>query len=436
MAMKPQIGSRQTQRLGLTPQMRQSLQILRMPVQELLDAIAREAAENPFLEVGEHAAGGRAYDYALATTEAPTPFHDSLVQQIEMQRLGEPVRAAALLLVAELRRDGYLDTPLELLAERFGAPPALMEQALRALQGCEPAGVGARDLVECLALQLVDLGVSAAHAPVIAAHLGELPGRSLAALQRRLGVPAADLRTALAHLSALRATPVPEDHDWVATVIPEIAVERGRDGSLSASFLGGSLPDLSVMAIPDLSAQAEDIRRLAARARAMVAGVAARRRTLLRIAELVLRTQPRFFLDGRASIVPQTQAEAAAELGLHPSTLGRAIAAKALIANDRVYPFSLFFSRALPGPGGAVSAFDVQQRIRGIVDGEDPHAPLTDSAIQHHLAKEGVDISRRTVAKYRKCMRIPSSSRRVAPRQTMQEGHASANRRGSAPKRD
>jgi len=118
------------------------------------------------------------------------------------------------------------------------------------------------------------------------------------------------------------------------------------------------------------------------------------------------------FFDGGGQLDPLSSADLAAELGLHPSTVGRAIDAKSLLFRSRIYPFSLFFPSAVSGLEGAVSSFDVQRRIRALIQAEPPDRPLADEEIRLRLQQEGVDIARRTVAKYRKCLRIPSSFER------------------------
>ncbi|MFN6951402.1 MAG: RNA polymerase sigma-54 factor [Albidovulum sp.] len=419
MATKPGLGLVQRQGLALTEGMRQSLALLRMPTQAAAEAIAREADENPFLLVEmSSTGGGSAYDYALSVTAVQEGFTEKLHRQIALQRLDPATAAAAIYLVSELREDGYLDVTLEELVAETGVPLAVLEQGLRALQACEPPGVGARDLAECLALKLVDAGIDRALAFAATRRLDDFAEGRWPRLARELGQPRSVLERIAALLRSFGSAPVNEDSTWIEAMIPEIVVEVGPQGGITVSPLPGALPTVSVMPVARGALDGEKLRAYHDRARRMAAAVSARRATLLRIGRHIAELQAAFFVGGQESIQPVTRTEAAASLAMHPSTLGRAIAGKALLAGTRVYPLSLFFARALGGPDGGLSPFDVQRRIREIIDHESGDVPLADDGIRAQLKKEGVDIARRTVAKYRKCMRIPSSFGRTRRRAT------------------
>lgn len=418
MTAKSGIGLVQRQGIALTEGMRRSLQLLRMPAQAAADAIMREAEENPFLVIDRFAGGGAACDAALHTTAAQESLGDSLRRQITLQRLDTATAAAACYLVGELREDGYLDSTLAEIAAETGAPLPLLEAGLAALQACEPAGVGARDLAEYLELRLADAGIDRPLARAAVAEIDAVADGRWTALARRLGVPKAMLERIATLLRSFGSAPVRETGGWVGLLVPELSVDLGPQGEVSVSLLPGALPSVSVMAVGRAALEAAQLRAFHDRARRMSAAVAARRATLLRIGRLIAEAQPAFFVGRHDTLRPVTRAEAAAALAMHPSTLGRAIAAKALLADGRVYPLAMFFSRAIGGPSGALSPFDVQQRIRAMIDRESSDAPLADDGIRAQLQKEGVDISRRTVAKYRKCMRIPSSFGRKRRRAT------------------
>ena len=184
-----------------------------------------------------------------------------------------------------------------------------------------------------------------------------------------------------------------------------------------------AIPRVAVLSADRAALTGGDLRGLYDRAGALAAAIGARLTTLKRIATVIAARQEAFFLGGAApSLQPLSRAEIAAELDLHPSTVGRALNGKALIADGKVHPFSRFFSRPLPGGAAPVSPFDAQRRIRELVAAEDPGAPLADAEIQSHLKNEGVDIARRTVAKYRKCMRIPSSFARRTRKPLAKDG--------------
>ena len=410
MPPKSGLGLVQRQGISLTEGMRQSLALLRMPTQAAAEAIAREAEENPFLVIEAGTGGsGSAYDYALSVTAAQESLGESLSRQIALQRLDPATVAAANYLVTELREDGYLDVTLAEVAADTGAPLAVLEAGLRALQACEPPGVGARDLAECLELKLADAGIEPALAHAATQRLNDFAEGRWARLRRDLGQPQPVLERIALLLRGFGSAPLGEESARVDVVIPELAVEVGPQGVVMVSLLPGALPSVSVMPVQRGSLDGEKLRALHDRARRMAAAVSARRETLLMIGRHIAEVQSAFFVGRQENIHPITRAEAAASLAMHPSTLGRTIAAKALLAGSKVYPLSMFFSRALNGPAGAMSPFDVQRRIREMIDQESADAPLADEGLSAQLNKEGVDIARRTVAKYRKCMRIPSS---------------------------
>lgn len=408
MAVRTGITLTQKQRLGLGPAMRQALSVLALPAVELAETIAREAADNPFLVV-EDGGGGSAFDYALATSAAQEGLGDSLARQIGLQRLDPVTEAAALYLVGELREDGYLDTPLGELAELMKLPVAVLQGGLEALQRCDPAGIGARSLAECLELKLADAGIDRGLARSATLRLDDFAQERWARLSRSLGQPEAVLRRIARLLRGLTAKPVMPAPETAGVRIPELVVERDGRGGVTVRLLASAWPQVSRLPADRPTLGGSELRALHDRAGWFISALSARAETLLRIGTHIAATQQAFFAGDHATLRPLTRAEAAAALGVHPSTLGRALSGKALIAEARVYPLSHFFSQALPAGDGATSAFDVQRRIGQMVAEENPAAPLADDTIAAQLKKEGVDIARRTVTKYRKCMRIPSS---------------------------
>ncbi|MCB2129325.1 MAG: hypothetical protein KDE03_09690 [Rhodobacteraceae bacterium] len=409
MGAKAKLNLSQRQRLSLSAKMRQNLAILRMPTEVLAEDINRQAAENPFLVVEPPSTGPSGYEVALATAPAPENRFELILQEISMQRLEPDVLAAARFLVGELREDGYLDTTLGEVAGRTGGRIDLLEQGLEALQRCDPPGIGARDLAECLALQLRDAGYERRLCERVVQHLDAFAAQRWDELEDRIEAPRGVLEDIAQLLPQLSATPIRDDSGWFSARIPEIAVDIGTDGSLHVGLVDDALPRISVMKLPKGPALSDDARIYHDRARDLLTGIAARRQTLLRIGAFIVEKQAAFFVSDEPSIQPLTRADAAEALGLHPATLGRAIAGKSLIANRHIHPLSRFFGQSLPAGNGAVSAHDVQTRIRAMIDAETATSPLTDAEIHARLLQEGVDIARRTVAKYRKCMRIPSS---------------------------
>jgi RNA polymerase sigma-54 factor len=417
MALRPGLVQRQTQRLALTPGMRRSLELLRMPAVDLAADLVRMAAENPFLLVDwpRGSGGGRAYEVALETVAARPSLVESLRGQLGLMALPARVADLAAYLAGDLRDDGYLDTPLDDYAQRLGADPRDLMAALAALQACEPAGVGARTLAECLDLQMRDRGVPAALIKRVLAHLPLFGGPDVGALAAALDLPVDAVRALAGLVRTLRAQPVPEGEGQAPRVLrADLVVTRDNCGALVVAPVRQSLPRVRLNAA--LRARGGGFAKDAQReAEALIAALAQRQSTLVRIGTALAEAQHRFFALGPEHLAPLSRAALAARLDLHPSTVGRAVAGKALDHQGRLYPLSMFFSAALggeDGQGGPVSAFATQQALARIVAHENPEAPLSDAMICERLRAEGVDITRRTVAKYRGCMRIPSSYER------------------------
>ncbi len=426
MALKSRVNLSTRQGLSLSSHMRAALAVLRMPTAELLEDIAREAADNPFLVVeGAAADGMSAYDHALATAASPESLNMRLARQLALQRLDAATEAAAFYLIGELREDGYLDVTLEEVAERSGAPLAVLAAGLRALQRCEPAGIGARDLPECLALQLVDSGIAEDLARRVVARLDDFAEARWRRLEPVLMLPVPELERIADLLRRCTSRPVQSDDLAPVLLIPEIRIDC-HAGRAEARLNPSAIPAVRVLPAARQSLTTAEMRGLHDRAGAFSRAVAARLATLLRIAGIIAERQQTFFLDGQRQLAPLRRHEVALALGLHPATVGRATAGKALIADGRVYPFGHFFARGLAGQDGEISPFDVQRRIRALIEQEDSRTPLADAVIQSHLEKEGVDIARRTVAKYRKCMRIPSSFARRNRKSLAKDGPQAA----------
>lgn len=415
------LSLQQKQRLALTPGIRTSLSFLRLPMLGLIDAIEAEAAENPYLlHDGLRSCGttvaGSAYEVALNTTaEVPSLIAD-LLQQIGAMPLPAPVRAVAEYLAGDLREDGYLDTPLEELQEAIGVPMALIENGLAALQSCEPAGVGARTVAECLILQLADLGVERSLAEKIIRVLDQFANEDWRSLGRILALDPSEVPHLARLVKRLKphpiSPPVVRENYLMADIIltrdgagahgVELGLNVSRHVTLNRSLIEatGSTGKDGVFAADKL-----------ARAEHLLSALYFRGKTLLLVGMALVQRQHRFFDVGPDQLIPMSRSMLAAQLGLHGSTIGRAVAGKALEAGGRLYPLAMFFSSALatasPQP---ITAFAVRRKIVEMIATERGDAPISDVAICAALRATGVDIARRTVAKYRGCMRIPSSS--------------------------
>ena len=408
MAMRPGLTVRQNQRLAMTPGMRTSLAMLRMPADQLIEEIAREAAENPLLVV-TYSPSSTGFAGIDTTEAAPASLFVSLAEQISQQRLPPKVADAALVLARELREDGYLDIRLDDVADETGLPLTDLEAGLAALQTCDPPGVGARTLQECLALKLIDAGENAVLARALVARMDDIAEERWARVAQAVHVTPSEAERIGSVMRTLTSVPVEHPAPPILTRIPDVIVEAGPAGPVP-HMNPDVFPRLTAMAVP--ASANERMRAYGFRATAFLSAFEARSRTLLRITRAIVHAQQEFFAGGTESLRPLSRAEVSEGLALHVSTLARAMQDKSLAFGGKTYALVGFFSHALPQSGGVISVFDVQRRIRDLIASEDSAAPLADEAIAAQLEKEGVDIARRTVAKYRKCMRIPSSFER------------------------
>ncbi|CAM5301564.1 hypothetical protein FALB51S_00678 [Frigidibacter albus] len=349
MSVAPGLRLSTQQRLALTPGMRQSLAILRLPALELHEEIARLATENPFIE---HRIPAPAQGDWLAELPAAEPsLFQSLQTQLSTQRLVPELRSAALMLVAELREDGYLDATLDEIAAETGMAPDLLEQALAALQACEPPGIGARDLPECLALQLVAQGYAPSLSRAICTHLEDFAESRWSRLSRALPLQAEALARLAALLPTLRPAPALPDPGPALPLLAELIVEPGLDGSPQVRLNQSALPVLGVAA--RVTGGSSELARAQAEAGFLAAALRARAATLLRIGTHLVTVQARHFASaGDQPLLPMTRAEAAAALSMHPATLGRAISGKALSAFGRTLPIEGFSRTGCRGGAG------------------------------------------------------------------------------------
>ncbi len=400
----------------LAPVLRQGMRLLRMGQNDLTEEIRKELARNPFLRCTMPRRSVSTAETPIELMAAPSAsLFESLRDQIGQMKLAPSVRRLALALVADMGPDGYLDQAVVDQLEAGGVGPDEVAQALDAVQHCDPPGVGARSLAECLELQLRDMGLAAADAARTVAALPLLArGDDAAAAQMGTDPDETALRMQL--VRRLRAHPVASDIPHRVDAPPDIEVTMRPTKASQIASVRETGPQLLLDSALVARSRSEGFALdQIARAEALIMAIQFRKDTLTRIAEALVEFQHRFFTDGPLELRPLTQASLAGELGLHPSTISRAIAGKTMAVNGQVWALSALFSIALPASGGgALSASVVRQRIARLIATEPPLRPLSDAAIAQVLQGEGVDIARRTVAKYREMLRLPGSSNRRA----------------------
>lgn len=369
--------------------------------------------------------GGRGgFDDLDAALDAPeaTSLGEHLRLQIEQAGLPRRTSLLARLLVGDLDPDGYLRAPLDEIAERYGAPLAELEVALGAVQDCEPTGVGARDLPECLALQLKERDRCDPAMETLLANLTLLARGESVALARLCGVDHEDLAEMQAELRALEPRPgLAWSGDAAAPITPDIFARRNPDGSWTIELNPETLPrvliDRRYMAQMAAGADAPARAWLSERkqhANWLIRSLEQRANTILKVTAELLKQQDAFFIEGVSALKPLTLKAVADAIGMHESTVSRVTSNKYLSTERGVFELKYFFTVAIGATGGgeAHSAEAIRHRIKTLVDAEEPKAILSDDKIVALLRRDGVDIARRTVTKYREAMRIPSSVQR------------------------
>jgi RNA polymerase sigma-54 factor len=440
MPMELELGlyTTQSQRLVMTTQMRQAITILQCSAWELYELLQREAEVNPWLEVDPPspplAAWLRWRDAAGSErgTEQREPFPieqriaaakrvaDDLEMQVRCMRAPSDVTRIACKLIGMLDESGYLREPPDALAAWLGVSRDTVESAIRLLQSCDPPGIAARDLRECLLLQmgLVPDEVRDMARRMVEAHLEDLAAQRLPKIARSLNVPVEAVQRAADAIRRLNPRPAAGlDGERPVYVVPDLVVERDgerlwvRTHDRAEPRLRMTVPDPVRLQEADPQAR-EWLDRRWRQLQWLVRSIEQRRLTLLRVAEVVVARQRRFFVKGFAALRPLTMRQVAEELGIHESTVSRAVRGKWMQTPRGLVELRALFSAELPAHPGDTSAAVAKHYIRELVAGEEPTRPLSDDAIARRLADEGIHISRRTVAKYREELRIPPSHRR------------------------
>jgi RNA polymerase sigma-54 factor len=351
-------------------------------------------------------------------------LNEHLHDQLSASGLKGAEAAAASVLIDAVDEGGYLRAELAELAERLGCGEDLLERVLAVLQGFEPVGVCARNVSECLAIQLKDRN---RFDPAMAALLENLPllaKRDMAALKRACAVDDEDLKEMVAELRALTPRPgAAFGGEPVQAVVPDVYVREGLGGLWHVELNSETLPRLLVdqryHARVSASARTDQektfVSDCAAQASWLVKSLDQRAKTILKVSSEIVRQQDAFLAYGVEHLRPLNLKTVADAIGMHESTVSRVTSNKYLATPRGVFEMKFFFTSAIQATEGgeAHSAESVRHKIRQLIDAEASERDVhSDDSIVDILKAAGVDIARRTVAKYREAMRIPSSVER------------------------
>jgi RNA polymerase sigma-54 factor len=374
--------------------------------------------------------GGREdSDYDLeAFVSAEETLADHLAEQLALAIVDPARRMIGQYLIDLVDEAGYLPGDLAAVAERLGAPLAEVEAVLAVLQGFEPLGVCARDLPECLAIQLKERDRYDPAMQILVANLDLLARRDVAALRKLCGVDEEDLAEMVAEIRRLNPKPgLAFGSTLVQPIVPDVFVRPGPDGGWLIELNSDTLPKILVNqtyhAEVSKTARGDSEKAYLAdclqTATWLIRALDQRARTILKVSTEIVRQQDAFFAHGVRHLRPLNLKTVADAIGMHESTVSRVTANKYMATNRGIFELKYFFTSAIAAADGgeAHSAEAVRHRIRQMIETESPQDILSDDTIVDKLREAGIDIARRTVAKYREAMRIPSSVQRRRDKQ-------------------
>ena len=473
MALGIKLSQKLVPQLVMTPQLQQAIKLLQLSHLDLQQRISEELQENPALEEAhdDEDAGAETVrepeamhemmvtdriadwqDYLdnhsnsrhdLGSAEAVRDdadfpslentvtrretLQEHLLWQLRMAGLDRTGESIGAYIIGNLDERGYLEASVEEIGELLHAAPDAVEEVLAHVQFFDPVGVAARDLRECLLLQLHNAGMGeSVAAEMVANHLRDLEYRQYDRIAADLGVGMEEVIEAAHLIGCLEPKPARGfDDDEVRTIIPDVMVQKVA-GEYFVFLNDDGVPPLRVSPLVQRLAgqRGEEVREareyLEAKVRAamwLIKSVHWRQQTLYRVSESIFRFQREFLDRGVAGLRPLVLREVASEIGMHPSTVSRATSNKYAHTPQGVFELKFFFQSGIARKDGAtvVSSESVRDEIRKLVESEDPGEPMSDQEIAGALQGVGIDIARRTVAKYREQLGILPSSRRRQP---------------------
>ncbi len=481
------LEQRQVQKQILAPRMIQSMEILQLPIMALEERIQQELQENPVLEIREEDPDLPVEEVESPPPDAPTDeerelviddstgnerdferllnmdeeypeyfeehsppsrnrveeeserkhdqmanvqardrsLQDYLHDQLSWFDLSPAVRAMADRIIYNLDPNGYLQTSLEDLVGPTGteADLAVAREALGWVQRLDPPGVGARDLRECLLLQLREgMPYYAELKTLISNHLEDIEHNRLPAIARKTGYSIPRIQEAIKQLRTLNPKPGATFHNApVPPVIPDVFVEQGEDGRYVVRLEDGHVPSLFIsptyrklLQSGEASPEAREfIKQKLNSAQWLIEAIQQRRNTLLRVSQAIVDHQSEFLDKGPESIRPLKMQQIADKVGVHVTTVSRAVDDKWIQTPRGIFPLRRFFVGGKAQEETGEVAWDtVRLKLKELIDKEDKQRPLRDDELVEELRKQGIEVARRTVTKYRQAMGIPSSRER------------------------
>ena len=473
MAISQKLHTKLVQKLILTPSLQQAIKLLPMSTLELSDLLNQEMVENPLLEeiptedLQQADAAATAdkvepeqppktdktdnwddsdYEYFFGdylddgyrphapqevkelppienTLSTSSSLSDHLMWQLSLQTNDDLMREIGGAIIGNLDDDGYLVASLDEIAAMGPWDTADVQRALAQLQSFDPIGVAARDLQECLLLQIRHLGMEGTPTEkIVTDHLRLLQNHQVPEISRKLGLPIEDLKE---HIEVIRHLDPKPGSRFNPTqsqyVIPDVYVVKVEDQYVALLNEDG-LPQMRISPVYrrllDKNAENSDETRAYVKdkfrsALWLIKSVEQRQKTIHKVATSIINFQKDFLDHGIEHLRPLVLRDVANDIGMHESTVSRVVTNKYMHTPQGVFEMKYFFHSGISSSyGESVSSVTIKQRIRKIIEAEDPRKPLSDSKIVSILQREGLVLARRTIAKYREELKIPTSNQR------------------------
>ncbi|MGF7056676.1 RNA polymerase factor sigma-54 [Brassicibacter mesophilus] len=446
----------QAQKLIMTPELRQAIQMLQFTSQELWQYLDRQVEINPLLEIDGDQRNeenieeinskieeidwkeylGQYDDISYRNTSknenketsfenyisAQTSLKEHLLFQLHLSIFENSAKRVGEFIIESIDKNGYLNNSLEDIAAQLDIDVSEVEKILQIIQTFDPAGVGARDLKECLLIQLKVRGVTDPDVyEIVNNHLEDVAQNRLSKISKTLNINLKNVQWICDLIKSLEPKPgrgFAHDSDDIKYVTPDVVLQY-VDGEYVISVNDVTAPRLIINNFyKQLLTRTEDenisnfLNGKLNSAMWIIKSIEQRRTTIYKVVESILKFQLEFFDKGKKSLKPLTLKDVAEDIGVHESTVSRATNGKYIQTPRGIFELKFFFSSGVGSDEGGISSTSIKSMIKEIIDNENQKKPLSDQQIVNILKAKSIDISRRTVAKYRDELGIPSSSGR------------------------
>jgi len=446
----------QSQKLIMTPELRQAIQMLQFTSQELTQYLEKQMETNPLLEIESKESNEESIDahtnkqddidwkeyigqyddisyknfsnkedkeYAFENYIATeTSLKDHLLFQLHLALFDEKEKEIGEFIIESIDKNGYLNNSLEDLSRILNVNQLQVESVLSIIQTFDPIGVGARDLKECLMIQLKANNIEDPNAYLIVEnHLEDLGQNRISKISKELNLNLKSIQVICDLIKSLQPKPgsgFAHVSDEIKFIASDVSLQY-IDGEYVILVNDITAPRLTISSFyKELLSRTEDqnitefLTQKLNSAMWMVKSIEQRRSTIYKVVEAIVKFQQDFFDKGRKSLKPLTLKEVADYIGVHESTVSRATSGKYIQTPRGIYELKFFFSSGVSSDDGGIAATSIKSMIKELIDKEDAVKPFSDQQIVNMLKEKNIIISRRTVAKYRDELRIPSSSGR------------------------